>query len=76
VKVSLAIMMVPARAGPVLIATMNSTDPLPLPLAPFVTVTHGALLVAVHVHPLAVDTDTGAPEPPAAGTLALVGLIE
>lgn len=51
------------------------TVPLPLPFAPDVTVSHDALLLAVHEHPSAVVTVT-LPEPPADGTLAAVGAIE
>jgi hypothetical protein len=47
-------------------ATLNATDPFPLPLAPDVTVIHDALLLAVHGHPLAAETLTGVPAPPAA----------
>ena len=41
-----------------LAATLTLTLPLPVPLAPAVTVSHGAALVAVHAHPLAVVTAT------------------
>ena len=43
--------------------TLKLTVPFPLPLAPMITVTHAALLVAVHEHPAAVVTAT-VPEPP------------
>jgi hypothetical protein len=59
---------VPLRAAPVLAATLNPTDPLPLPLAPDVMLIHEALLAAVHPHPLLVVTATGPPAPPAAPT--------
>jgi hypothetical protein len=58
-----------------LAAALNPTVPLPVPAAPEVTVSHGALLLAVHVHALVVVTVT-VPVPPIAGTLWLVGLIE
>jgi hypothetical protein len=63
-----AIVSVPLRAAPVLAVTLNSTDPLPLPLAPDVTLIHGALVDAVHVQPPVVDTDTGVPAPADAPT--------
>ncbi len=56
-------------------AAAYCTVPLPLPFAPDVTVSHDALLLAVHGHPSAVVTAT-LPEPPADGTLAAVGAIE
>jgi hypothetical protein len=49
---------------------------LPLPLAPDVMLIHEALLVVVHAQPLAVDTATGPPAPPAAARDSLVGVIE
>ena len=66
-KVWPAIVSVPLRAAPVLAAALNCTDPLPLPLAPDVMVSHVALLAAVHPHPLLVVTLTG-PLPPLDGT--------
>ncbi len=43
---------VPVRAlVAVLAATARATVPLPLPLAPLVTVIHDAVLVAVHAQP-------------------------
>jgi len=39
---------VPVRSRPELLATSNVTLPFPVPVAPFVTVSHGALAVAVH----------------------------
>jgi hypothetical protein len=47
------------------------TVPFPLPLAPDVTVSHDAELVAVHAHPLGAVT-VMAPLPPAAGTDSVV----
>jgi hypothetical protein len=76
VNVSPAIVSVPDRAPPVLGATLNSTPPLPLPLAPDVMLIQGAWLAAVHAHPLLVDTATGPAAPPAADAGWLVGLIE
>ena len=51
------------------------TLPLPLPVAPAVTVNHGASLVAVHAHPAVVVTVIGEPAPPVAASVALVGAI-
>jgi len=56
-------------------ATANPTVPFPLPVEPDVTVIHGALLLAVHVHPVAVVTFE-VPDPPSAGTVWLDGAIE
>ena len=58
----------PVRVGPDVAATAKVTVPKPFPLAPPVIVIHGALLVAVHAHPLAVFTPT-VPVPPPAATL-------
>jgi hypothetical protein len=44
--------IVPLRAPPLLPATLKPAEPLPLPLAPDVTVIHDALLLADHWHPL------------------------
>jgi hypothetical protein len=70
------IVAVPVRALPEFAATLKVTVPFPLPLAPAATVTQAALLVAVHVHPAAVDTATLIPVAPAAATDWLVGLID
>jgi hypothetical protein len=52
VKISPAIDISPLRLPPVLFAvTLNVTVPLPVPLAPLVTVIQLTLLTAVHVHP-------------------------
>ena len=40
----------------VLAVALKVTVPLPLPLAPPLTVSHPALLIAVHVHPVAAVT--------------------
>jgi hypothetical protein len=63
---------VPSRVPPGFAATLNATEPFPVPLAPDVMVIHETLLLAVHAQPLAVVTLTE-PEPPAAGTVWLVG---
>jgi hypothetical protein len=60
----------------VLTAAVYDTLPLPLPVAPAVTVNHGASLVAVHAHPAVVVTVIGEPAPPVAASVALVGAIE
>jgi len=49
---------------------LNATVPFPPPEAPDVTVSHGALLLAVQLHPVAVVTVT-VPEPAVAETLWL-----
>jgi hypothetical protein len=55
-----------------LVATLNVTAPLAVPVAPDVTVIHEALLVAVHWHVPATETATEAVPPPA-GMFWLVG---
>jgi len=55
-------------------AMLIATAPLPLPLAPLVTVTHDALLTAVQEHPARLATATLAVWP-AATALALAGVI-
>ena len=65
--------MVPVRGPPVFAATVNATDPLPLPLAPDVTVIQPALLLAVQAQLVPADTAV-LPDPPAAAIEALVGL--
>src|SRR5262245_30390136 len=52
----LAIATVPVRAGPPLAAIPIVTVPLPVPDAPLVTVSHVALLVAVHEQVLSAVT--------------------
>jgi hypothetical protein len=46
-----AIVTVPVRAAPVFEATLNVTEPFPVPVAPATTVIHGASLVAVREQP-------------------------
>ena len=72
-----AIVIVPLRAAPVFAAAVKPTDPLPVPLAPEVTVIHDALLTPVHVQ-LAVEgvTAIAVPVPPAAAIDSLLGAIE
>ena len=56
-------------------AALNATVPVPLPLAPLVTVSHDVLLLTpVHAQPAKVVTVVE-PVPPAAATDWLVGLI-
>ena len=73
VKVCPPIVIVPVRVVVrALAATLSDTVPLPVPVAPAVTVIQLALLVAVRAHPVVpvTVTDTG---PPAAATLCDVG---
>ena len=51
VNVCPAIVIVPVVVAPVFGATEKATVPLPLPLAPVVTVIQEALLTAVHSQP-------------------------
>ena len=69
-----ATVRVPVRTPPGLAATLNRTVPLPVPLAPDVTVIHAALLAAVQAQPVPVDTAT-LPIPPGVAIAAVVGLI-
>jgi hypothetical protein len=59
------------RAPPVLAATLNATEPLPVPLPPEVIEIHSAPLLAVQVQLLPVDTPTD-PLPPSAAIEALL----
>jgi len=74
VKVWPAIVSVPDRGPAGLAAAEKLTWPLPLPLAPAVTVSQDALLDEVHAHPAAVVTPTW-PVPPPTAIDVLVGLI-
>jgi hypothetical protein len=68
-----AMLTVPRRAGPVLGATVMSTEPFPLRLPPLETVIHGRLLLAVHSQPATVVTASVA-EPPVCATAYDSGL--
>ena len=76
-KICPAIVIVPLRffGRPVYAATEYVTVPLPLPLAPPVTVIHEALLVAVQAQPASAVTAT-APVLPAGPYVARVGEME
>ena len=75
VNVSPAIVSVPPRAAPELAATLNATDPLPVPAAPEDTSMNGELLVAVHWQSNPWVTVTAiVPVPPLASKDWLVGL--
>ena len=70
-----AMVAVPVRGVvTVLAATDRATVPLPLPLAPLVTVSHDAVLAAVQAQPVGLVTDTLAAWP-AATALVEPGLI-
>ncbi|HET7218196.1 MAG TPA: hypothetical protein VFJ02_09105 [Vicinamibacterales bacterium] len=56
-------------------AAVKLTEPLPLPVAPPVTVSHVALLTALHEQPVGAET-LAVLDPPLALTLRLVGEIE
>ncbi len=60
-----AIVIVPERPPPLFAATRNATEPLPLPEFPDVTVIQGAVVLAVHSHPAALETVIDEPVPPA-----------
>jgi hypothetical protein len=75
VKVCPATVTVAVRVDVVVLAAVtNVTAPLPVPVAPVETVTHPALLAAVHAHPAVVVT-LMVPEPPAAANAWLAGEI-
>jgi hypothetical protein len=67
---------VPVRASPGFDATLNVTDPLPVPDAPLVIVIQSTFDVALHEHVVPVVTDTVPPLPPSPATDRLVGEIE
>jgi len=73
-NVCVAIITMPVRAAPVFAATLKPTTPLPVPAAPDVTVSHTALLTAVHAHAAAVVTFT-VPVLAVEGTFCAVGAI-
>jgi hypothetical protein len=52
-----AISIEPVRAGPGVGSTLTDTAPVPLPVAPPVTETHGTLLAAVHGQPAGAVTE-------------------
>ncbi len=62
------------RAVPAFGATMNATDPLPVPLAPDVTVIQFAVLFAVQLQPAPAVTVT-VPVPPRTPREAFGGAI-
>ena len=71
-NVCVAIVSMPVRAAPVFSATLKPTTPLPVPAAPDVTVSHTALLTAVHGHAAVVVTFT-VPVFAVEGTFCAVG---
>ena len=75
VKVWPPIVSAPDRGAPELAATLYCTVPLPVPLAPDVIVSQGALLAAVHEQPSPALTVT-LPVPPLTGAFPLVDPIE
>ena len=70
-----AIVTDPERATPPFAAARIVTFPLPSPVPPEETVSHGAAGVAVHVHPLTVATVT-VRDAPAPGMVVAVGVTE
>jgi hypothetical protein len=70
------IVSVPVRCAPVLAAAAYVTVPPPVPPAPPVTVSHDALLAAVHAHAAAVVTAIAVPAPPVDARVALDGAME
>jgi len=76
VNVCPPIVSVPVRSLPGLSAASNVTVPFPVPDVPFVTLSHGALAVAVHVHEAADAVTVIEPEPPCFLKSCLFGEIE
>ena len=75
-KVWPATLMLPVRAAPVLFAaTVNATEPFPLPLAPDVTVIQASLRLAVQLQLVPVADTVILPDPPAAAIEVFVGLM-
>jgi hypothetical protein len=75
VNVCPAMVIVPVLAFVGFAATVKVTVPLPLPMAPVVTVIHESLLTALHMQPLAAATLTVGPTPPDAPTVNVFGVI-
>jgi hypothetical protein len=67
-----AIVTLPLRKTPPFEATLNLTEPLPLPVAADVIVIHGTSLAAFHAHPAIVETLI-VPGPPAAVMVRVAG---
>jgi hypothetical protein len=66
---------VPVRVAGVTFAdALKVTDPLPAPVAPLVTVIHGAVLVALQPQPAGAVTVTPT-EPPPPATVCEVGVM-
>jgi hypothetical protein len=74
VNVCPPMVIVAERAAVVFASAANCTVPFPVPVAPEVTVSHCALLAAVHVQPGPAVTAT-VPVPPPAAMLVLSGTI-
>jgi hypothetical protein len=68
-----AIVKLPVRTLPVFAAAENATAPLPLPLAPWLMVSHESPVDAVHAQPAPMVTAIDGPTPPAAAIVALEG---
>jgi hypothetical protein len=75
VNVCPAMVSVPLRAVPGLAAALNAIVPLPVPEAPLVTVSQGALAVAVHAHDAAEAVTVVEPVPPGSDIDCAVGAI-
>ena len=73
VKVCPAIVSVPERGVVVFAAIANPTEPLPVPDAPLVTVSHGAFDAAVQVQVVAEAVTATLPAPPVSATSWAVG---
>ncbi len=71
VTVCPATVTVPIRSAPESAATLMTAPPLPLPLAPDVSVMNDADVLAVQAQPLCVVTDRVAAPPIAAGRIAV-----
>jgi hypothetical protein len=67
--------MMPVRALPGLLATLNVTVPFPVPLEPAVMVIHVSVSTAVQAHPAPAVTAIEKPVPPFLTIDWLVGLM-
>jgi hypothetical protein len=75
VSVCPAIVIVPTRAAAGFGATVNPTTPLPVPVAPLVSDSHGAFELAVQVQLAAEAVTATDPGPPTSRTSRVVGAI-
>lgn len=71
-----ATVIVPLRAAPVLAVTLYVTRTLPVPEAPLAIVSHGTFDIAVHAHVGSLAVTANDPEPAAAESESVAGVME